>query len=33
MNRGFFFNRMDVWEEGMALVHRYPEHILREANT
>lgn len=28
---GFFINRMDAWEDGVALVHRYLTHILREA--
>lgn len=29
---GFFINRMDAWEDGIALVHRYLERALGEAN-
>lgn len=29
---GFFINRMDAWEDGIALVHRYLEYILWKAN-
>lgn len=28
---GFFINRMDAWEDGIALIHRYLEHALQEA--
>ena len=27
---GFFINRMDAWEDGIALIHRYLERLLRE---
>lgn len=28
---GFFINRMDAWEDGIALIHRYLNNILQEA--
>lgn len=28
---GFFINRMDAWEDGIELIHRYLEQTLREA--
>lgn len=28
---GFFINRMDAWEDGIALIHRYLRSVLQEA--
>lgn len=29
---GFFINRMDAWEDGIALIHRYLRSVLQEAD-